>query len=108
MLDNIFQSSYLNIKGQNQNLFQINLDFTDNSTNESTPESDTSKVCEDSINSLNVKKNKNFFLQKKRTRAKNENSNLKTCPTTVGSSRRKKRGYSQVNSNVKSKKLVMS
>jgi hypothetical protein len=48
------------------------------------------------------------LTNKKRTRAKNENSNLKTCPTTVGSSRRKKRGYSQVNSNVKSKKLVMS
>ena len=74
MLDNIFQSSYLNIKGQNQNLFQINLDFTDNSTNESTPESDTSKVCEDSINSLNVKKNKNFFLQKKRNKINSENS----------------------------------
>ena len=48
------------------------------------------------------------LTNKKRTRTKNENSNLKTCPTTIGSSRRKKRGYSQVNSNVKSKKLVMS
>ena len=48
------------------------------------------------------------LTNKKRTRIKNENSNLKTCPTTVGSTRRKKRGYSQINSNVKSKKLEMS
>ena len=48
------------------------------------------------------------LTNKKRTREKNENSNLKTCPTTVSSSRRKRRGYSQVNSNVKSKKLIMS
>lgn len=48
------------------------------------------------------------LTNKKRTRTKNENSNLKTCPTTVSASRRKKRGYSQVNSNVKTKKLIMS
>ena len=47
------------------------------------------------------------LTNKKRSRGKNENSNLKTCPTTVSSSRRRKKGYSQVNSNVKSKKLVM-
>ena len=47
------------------------------------------------------------LTNKKRSRGKNENSNLKTCPTTVSSSRRKKKGYSQVNTNVKSKKLVM-
>jgi hypothetical protein len=48
------------------------------------------------------------LTNKKRARGKNENSNLKTCPTTVNSSRRKKRGYSQINSNVKTKKLVMN
>jgi hypothetical protein len=48
------------------------------------------------------------MTNKKRARGKNENSNLKTCPTTVNSSRRKKRGYSQINSNVKTKKLVMN
>ena len=34
------------------------------------------------------------LTNKKRSRGKNENSNLKTCPTTVSSSRRKKRVYS--------------
>jgi len=48
------------------------------------------------------------LTNKKRSRAKNENSNLKTCPTTVSASRRKKKGYSQVNSNVKTKKLIIS
>jgi hypothetical protein len=48
------------------------------------------------------------LTNKKRTRGKNENSNLRTCPTTVSASRRKRRGYSQVNSNVKTKKLIMN
>ena len=38
------------------------------------------------------------LTNKKRARGKNDtNSNLKACPNTVSSSRRKKRGYSQVN-----------
>ena len=48
------------------------------------------------------------MTNKKRARGKNENSNLRTCPTTVSASRRKKRGYSQVNSNVKTKKLLIN
>ncbi len=48
------------------------------------------------------------ITNKKRARGKNENSNLKTCPTTISASRRKKRGYSQVNSNVKTKKLLIN
>ena len=59
------------------------------------------------INKINLNTTPKL-TNKKRSRGKNENSNLKTCPTTVSSSRRKKRGYSQVNSNVKSKKLLMS
>ncbi len=48
------------------------------------------------------------LTNKKRSRGKNDNSNLKTCPTTVSSTRRKRKGYSQVNSNVKSKKLIIN
>ena len=48
------------------------------------------------------------MTNKKRARGKNENSNLRTCPTTISASRRKKRGYSQVNSNVKTKKLLIN
>ena len=48
------------------------------------------------------------LTNKKRNRNKNENSNLKTCPTTNSPFRKKRRGHTQVNSNVKNKKLVMN
>ena len=68
MLDNIQKTSLLNIKGHNQNLFQINLDLTENSTNESTPEFDNSKLCEDTIESIKSKNIQNLFLTKKRNK----------------------------------------
>ena len=49
------------------------------------------------------------LTNKKRSRTKNENSsNIKTCPTTNSNSRRTRRNYTQVNSNIKTKKLVMN
>ena len=46
---------------------------------------------------------------KKRSRTKNENSsNVRTCPTTNSSSRRTRRTTTQINSNVKNKKLVIN
>ena len=66
MLDNIRQSSFLSIKGQNQNVFQINLDLTENSTNESTPEFENSKACEETFDSLKIKENQKYFLKNKR------------------------------------------
>ena len=68
MLDNIHHSSFLSIKGHNQNVFQINLDLTDNSTNESTPEFENSKICDDTIESLKIKENEKFFLKQKRNK----------------------------------------
>ena len=57
------------------------------------------------LNRSKINLNTTPKLNKKRARGKNENYNLKTCPTTGNSSRRKKRGYSQINSNVKVKKI---
>ena len=41
-------------------------------------------------------------------RARGNNSNQRTCPTTVSTTRRRRKGYSQVNSNVKTKKLNLN
>ena len=54
--------SYLDIKGENQNIFQINLDNSENSTRESHPEYDTSKICDEVCDS---NKNENLFLEPK-------------------------------------------
>ena len=45
------------------------------------------------------------LTNKKRSRIRNENSNVRTCPTTNNSSRRRRKNYTQVNTNVKTKKL---
>ena len=63
MLDTIPQMpSYLDIKGENQNIFQINLDNSENSTRESHPECETSKFYEE-VSDLN--KNEDLFLEPK-------------------------------------------
>ena len=63
MFDTIPQMpSYLDIKGENQNIFQINLDNSENSTRESHPECDSSKIYEEVCDS---NKNEDLFLEPK-------------------------------------------
>ena len=57
--------SYLDIKGENQNIFQINLDNSENSTRESHPECDTSKFCEDASE---LNKSEDLFLEQQKRR----------------------------------------
>ena len=47
MLDTLPQISSLEIKGENQNIFQINFDNSENSTRESHPECENFKCSED-------------------------------------------------------------
>ena len=63
--------SYLDIKGENQNIFQINLDNSENSTRESHPECDTSKFCEDASE---LNKSEDLFLEPKSSK-KNSDEN---------------------------------
>ena len=86
MLDTLPQISSLEIKGENQNIFQINFDNSENSTRESHPECENFKCCEDNseliknedsfLEPMTSKKKaeKNFFLQKKRSKAKKINN----------------------------------
>ena len=82
MLDTLPQISSLEIKGENQNIFQINFDNSENSTRESHPECENFKCSEDVSEPIKnedsflepmtskKKAEKNFFLQKKRSKAK--------------------------------------
>ena len=86
MLDTLPQISSLEIKGENQNIFQINFDNSENSTREDHPECENFKCCEDNseliknedsfLEPMTSKKKaeKNFFLQKKRSKAKKNNN----------------------------------
>ena len=86
MLDTLPQISSLEIKGENQNIFQINFDNSENSTRESHLECENFKCCEDNseliknedsfLEPMTSKKKaeKNFFLQKKRSKAKKINN----------------------------------
>lgn len=82
MLDTLPPISSLEIKGENNNIFHINLDNSENSTRESHPECENSKCIEDASDFLKTedlflepkaskkKFGENFFLQKKREKAK--------------------------------------
>ena len=82
MLDTLPQISSLEIKGENQNIFQINFDNSENSTRESHPECENFKCSEDVSEPIKnddsflepraskKKIEKNFFLHKKRSKAK--------------------------------------
>ena len=82
MLDTLPPISSLEIKGENNNIFHINLDNSENSTRESHPECENSKCIEDASDFLKTedlflepkaskkKFRENFFLQKKREKAK--------------------------------------
>ena len=76
MLDTIPQMpSYLDIKGENQNIFQINLDNSENSTRESHPECETSKFYEE-VSDLN--KNEDLFLEPKSSKKNSLEKNFLT------------------------------
>ena len=76
MFDTIPQMpSYLDIKGENQNIFQINLDNSENSTRESHPECDTSKICEEVCDS---NKNEDLFLEPKSSKKTSGEKNFLT------------------------------
>ena len=71
MLDTLPQISSLEIKGENQNIFQINFDNSENSTRESHPECENFKCCED--NSELIKNEDTFWepmTSKKKSREK--------------------------------------
>ena len=86
MLDTLPQISSLEIKGENQNIFQINFDNSENSTRESHPECENFKCSEDVSEPIKnddsflepraskKKIEKNFFLHKKRSKAKKNNN----------------------------------
>ena len=67
MLDTLPRITSLEIKGENQNIFQINLDNSENSTRESHPECDNSKYCDDASDFL---KNEDLFLEPKASKKK--------------------------------------
>ena len=62
MFDTIPPMPLLDIKGENQNIFQINLDNSENSTRESHPECENSKSF-DEVSDIN--KNDEVFLEPK-------------------------------------------
>ena len=82
MLDTLPQISSLEIKGENNNIFHINLDNSENSTREDHPDCENSKCIEDASDFVKTedlflepkaskkKFGENFFLQKKREKAK--------------------------------------
>ena len=89
MFDTIPPMPLLDIKGENQNIFQINLDNSENSTRESQPECENSKSF-DEVSDINKndevflepkvsKKNfgEKFFLKKKREIKSKKSSNGK-------------------------------
>jgi hypothetical protein len=88
MLDTLPQISSLEIKGENNNIFHINLDNSENSTREDHPDCENSKCIEDASDFVKTedlflepkaskkKFGENFFLQKKREKAK-KNCNSK-------------------------------
>ena len=57
---------------------------------------------------INLNKTPKLTNKKRNRNKNNENSNLKTCPTTNSPFRNKRRGHSQVNTNIKNKKLIMN
>ena len=67
MLDTLPRITSLEIKGENQNIFQINLDNSENSTRESHPECDNSKYCDDASDFM---KNEDLFLEPKTSKKK--------------------------------------
>ena len=67
MLDTLPRITSLEIKGENQNIFQINLDNSENSTRESHPECDNSKYCDDASDFM---KNEDLFLEPKASKKK--------------------------------------
>ena len=66
----------LSIKGENQNLFQISLDNSENSTRESHPECENSKCCFDEF-SENNKNEQNLFASPKPSKKKSHFLNKK-------------------------------
>ena len=56
------------------------------------------------INKMNLNTTPKL-TNKKRSRTRNESSNLRTFPTTNSNSRRRRRTYTKINMNVKTKKL---
>ena len=69
MLDTLPQISSLEIKGENQNIFQINFDNSENSTRESHPECENFKCCEDNSELI---KNEDSFLEPMTSKKKTE------------------------------------
>ena len=67
MLDTIPQMPLLDIKGENHNIFQINLDNSENSTRESHPECENSK-CYDDVSEIN--KSEDLFLEPRASKKK--------------------------------------
>ena len=66
----------LNIKGENQNLFQINLDNSENSTRESHPECENSKCCFDEF-SENNRNEQSLFMSPEPSKKKIDYLNKK-------------------------------
>ena len=69
MLDTLPQISSLEIKGENQNIFQINFDNSENSTRESHPECENFKCSEDVSEPI---KNDDSFLEPRASKKKIE------------------------------------
>ena len=92
----------LKIEGRNINLNIVN----NNNMNKDDNDNDNGeKIDKNNIKDLNETPK---FSNKKRLRAKNENSgDMKTCPTT-NSSKRRKKGVSVVNKNIKKKRLQLN
>ena len=67
MLDTLPQISSLEIKGENQNIFQINFDNSENSTRESHPECENFKCSEDVSEPI---KNDDSFLKPRASKKK--------------------------------------
>ena len=70
MLDTLPPISSLEIKGENHNIFQINLDNSENSTRESHQECENSKCCEDASDF--IKSEEDLFLEPKASKKKFE------------------------------------
>lgn len=90
----------LKIEGRNINLNLINNNNMNKDDNDNGEKNDNNIIKD-----LNETPK---FSNKKRLRAKNENSgDMKTCPTT-NSSKRRKKGVSVVNKNIKKKRLQLN
>lgn len=73
MIDSLPRITSLEIKGENQNIFQINLDNSENSTRESHLEGDNYKSCDDASDCI---KNEDFFLEPKKSKKKSGENKL--------------------------------